>query len=223
MNLQRYKWPVVVAAGLHGALFVSFQDTTRAIRPPDRPGVLIPWPLPDPVTAPPSEDTKEEHHEVSPMPRGTPRPEIPDDMRPAKDPKFPLPLDPSSPNAPREITKIGPIGMPDGIGPGEWNRTRPPIATAAMLDRVPNAKVQIAPDYPAAMRHDGIEGSVTVEFEVSATGSVVSARVVRSTHREFEPPALRAVWKWRFAPGRRFGRAVPFRMTIPIEFSITAN
>ena len=40
------------------------------------------------------------------------------------------------------------------------------------------------------------------------------------TDREFVEPALRAVRHWRFEPGRRDGKAVPFRMTIPIEFSL---
>src|SRR5437764_81480 len=30
MNIQRYKWPVIVAAGLHGALFLSTPDRSIA-------------------------------------------------------------------------------------------------------------------------------------------------------------------------------------------------
>src|SRR6185312_6296726 len=29
MNIQRYKWPVIAAAGLHGALFLSTPDSSR--------------------------------------------------------------------------------------------------------------------------------------------------------------------------------------------------
>ena len=80
--------------------------------------------------------------------------------------------------------------------------------------------MQMAPDYPLAMKHGGIEGSVVVEFDVDRSGQVVGIRVLRSTHREFEEPTLRAVLKWRFEPGRRNGKAVPFRMQVPVDFHL---
>ena len=84
----------------------------------------------------------------------------------------------------------------------------------SQLDSAPRAKVQPSPDYPARMRQDGIGGSVTVEFDVNTSGNVVRAAV---------EPALRAVRAWRFEPGRRDGRIVPFRMAVPIEFGIERN
>ena len=223
MNLQRYKWPVIVAAGLHGALFMSFPDGTVPVRtPPDKPVCVYPVDLVDPVPPAPREDPPDTQP-VTELPRGTPRPDISDVLLPAKDPKFTITLEESNHTTRHDITVIGPPGPIDGTGTGDWNPASPPVVTATMLDREPHAKVQIAPDYPARMRLEGIEGSVTVEFEVNAAGTVVTARVVRSTHREFEAPALRAVLRWRFEPGRRFGRAVPFHMTIPIQFTIAAN
>ena len=223
MNLQRYKWPVIVAAGLHGALFMSFPDGPIPARtPPDKSICVFPVDLTDPVPPAPRDDPADTQP-VTELPRGTPRPDIPDDILPAKDPKFTVPLEESNRTTRHDITVIGPPGPIDGTGTGDWNPVSPSIVTATMLDRVPHARVQMAPDYPAHLRQAGIEGAVTVEFEVDAAGSVVTARVVRSSHREFEAPALRAVLRWRFEPGRRFGRAVPFRMTIPIQFSISAD
>ena len=69
----------------------------------------------------------------------------------------------------------------------------------------------------------GIEGTVMVEFDVNGEGRVVRAAVVHTTRREFAEPALRAVRNWHFEPGKRNGRVVPFRMTVPIQFGLSAN
>ncbi len=91
------------------------------------------------------------------------------------------------------------------------------------LDHVPNAKMQLPPDYPAALRQAGVGGLVMVEFEVNPEGRVVRADAIRCSRREFAEPAVRAVKKWRFEAGRRNGKAVSFRMTVPIEFGIESN
>ena len=83
--------------------------------------------------------------------------------------------------------------------------------------------MQTPPDYPARMRQEGIGGTVLVEFEVNTAGAVVRAAVVDCSRGEFAEPALRAVRQWRFEPGRRHGRVVPFRVTVPIEFGIGRN
>lgn len=91
------------------------------------------------------------------------------------------------------------------------------------LDRRPRAKLQVAPDYPVSLRQGGMEGTVMVEFDVDATGRVVSVRVLRSTEHGFEDATVRAVLKWRFEPGRRDGRAVPFRMSVPVDYRLGAD
>jgi TonB family protein len=73
------------------------------------------------------------------------------------------------------------------------------------------------------MRQSGETGSVMVEFEVDTLGRVIRAVAVRYTHREFVDPAVRAVLRWHFEPGKRHGKTVPFRMAVPIEFGLSAN
>lgn len=63
-------------------------------------------------------------------------------------------------------------------------------------------------------------GAVVVEFIITTSGDVVEARVVRSTHREFENAAVRAVRKWKFAPGEKDGRKVNTRVEQVVEFSL---
>ncbi len=89
------------------------------------------------------------------------------------------------------------------------------------LDQKPVARVQQNPNYPYEMSRAGISGEVLVEFIVTSTGDVVDARVLRSSHREFEMPAKQAVEKWKFKPGRKSGRAVnTSRVQQLLEFSL---
>jgi len=88
------------------------------------------------------------------------------------------------------------------------------------LDRVPAVRMQASPEYPFEMRHQGIDGTVEVEFVVDTDGRVCGARVVSATNRAFEEPALKAVARWRFEPGLVNGRKVKFRMSVPLVFRI---
>ncbi|MDI1320703.1 MAG: energy transducer TonB [bacterium] len=88
------------------------------------------------------------------------------------------------------------------------------------LDQRPVARVQPGPQYPYEMSRAGISGEVAVEFIINTNGDVVDTRVVRSTHREFEIPAMQAVQKWKFKPGRKGGRPVNVRAAQLIEFNL---
>lgn len=77
-----------------------------------------------------------------------------------------------------------------------------------------------APAYPFQMRRAGIEGSVLVEYIVGADGTVIDVQVVRSNNPSFDRPALNAVKKWRFQPGRKNGRAVNARVQQVITFNL---
>lgn len=93
----------------------------------------------------------------------------------------------------------------------------------SQLDQRPVLRVSVTPTFPYEMSRAGINGNVTVEFIISSNGDVTQAQVVRSSHREFEVPAIQAVLKWKFKPGRRGGRAVNVRASQLIEFNLDDN
>lgn len=107
-----------------------------------------------------------------------------------------------------------PPARPAGFGRGLGQ-----IFDISQLDQIPMARLQPQPVYPYEMRRAGITGEVNVGFIVDANGDVRDAYVMNSTHREFEVPAVQAVSKWKFRPGRRGGKAVNTRMSVPIVFS----
>lgn len=86
------------------------------------------------------------------------------------------------------------------------------------IDQRPRAVYQVAAGYPASLRSQKLEGLVTVIFIVDDSGRVVSPRVERASHPDFEAPALDAIRQWKFEPAIRAGKRVSCRMRVPIRF-----
>jgi periplasmic protein TonB len=70
----------------------------------------------------------------------------------------------------------------------------------AFADPVPVSRE--APNYPKGAEARGIEGSVTLKFNVDAGGNVVAPQVVDATPPGvFDAAAIEALTKWKYAPG----------------------
>lgn len=225
MNIQRYVLPVSFAAAFHAALLFGFSE--KAVRDVIRIIEVTLPPLPpkpdEPVVTPPPEPGATVEP-VKPLAGGPTPPEIEPPPALPKTNELAPPEEARPRNPGQDIKIIPPISGPGETGrPGLPGGEMPGIFSKGQLDREPLAKVQPSPDYPARMRQDGVGGSVVVEFVVNTMGVVVRAEAVSYTHREFVEPALRAVRNWRFEPGRRDGRVVPFRLAVPIEFGIERN
>lgn len=220
MNIiTRFKWPVIIAAGLHGALFIPFSsDYMRIPSTTDGKVELRPMPKETETEIPVSADT-----ETPTAGGGEPVTSLPE-APPPLDLKDPFEIPPVSRAAPEKSALnlkdfTGTPGIEGGVGPGEF--AVPSIFKVVNLDRVPRALSRSAPTYPTEMRRNGVTGDVTIEFLVGTDGSVISAEAVRWSRREFVDSAVSAVLKWRFEPGTVNGRKVRFRMAIPIEFYAT--
>lgn len=79
---------------------------------------------------------------------------------------------------------------------------------------------QERPIYPFAMRANGMKGEVIVDFIVDLEGRVRNAYVVRSLNPSFDDPAIEAVRRWKFEPGRIGERPVNTHMQVPIIFTL---
>jgi protein TonB len=87
----------------------------------------------------------------------------------------------------------------------------------ADLDQKPRPVYQPSPTLDSKLRSSG-GGTVYVAFHVDESGRVEEPVVLKSSNAIFDRPALAAVKKWRFEPGRKNGQPVRFRMRIPITF-----
>lgn len=131
---------------------------------------------------------------------------------------FTQPLQPPPP--PGMTASKGAINIPVNPPGANFGKGIKDLFDINNLDQKPVARVQNPPTYPYEMSRAGISGEVAVEFIISATGDVIDTRVIRSSHREFEVPALQAVQKWKFKPGRKGGKNVSTRASQLIEFNL---
>jgi len=101
----------------------------------------------------------------------------------------------------------------------------PPRARAddtiySKVDEYPVPLKTPPPRYPLSLKLQRIEGLVAVAMVIDEHGSVISGTVVKSTHKDFEEPALEAVKGWKFRPAKKDGVAVKVRVTAPLRFKV---
>lgn len=134
---------------------------------------------------------------------------------------FTQPLQPPPP--PGLTAAKGTIAIPV-VKPGtKLGQGMKDLFDVANLDQPPVLRVPVQPNYPFEMRRAGISGEVLVEYIVDSNGRVNAAQVIRSSQREFEQPAMQAVLKWQFRPGRKGGRAVNTRVQQIITFNLNED
>jgi len=83
---------------------------------------------------------------------------------------------------------------------------RPIDTTAIVLAIVP--VIRVPPEYPPDALKRGLEGSVTLKFDVTAGGVVENASVTGSTDSVFDAAALAALTQWRYLPRLAAGKRV---------------
>lgn len=131
---------------------------------------------------------------------------------------FTQPLQPPPP--PGMTAAKGAINIPVNPPGASFGKGIKDLFDINNLDQKPVGRVQNPPQYPYEMSRAGISGEVVVEFIINSNGDVVDTRVIRSSHREFEVPAMLAVQKWKFKPGRKGGKAVATKASQLIEFNL---
>jgi protein TonB len=91
------------------------------------------------------------------------------------------------------------------------------VFSMADLDQKPRPIYQPSPAFGSKLRRRA-PATVYIVFVVDENGRVVKPQVQKSDDPLFEKPALAAVKKWKFEPGKRGGAPVRFRMRVPITF-----
>jgi protein TonB len=84
---------------------------------------------------------------------------------------------------------------------------------------MPRKVHEVAPLYPTIAQKAGIEGVVIIEAVIAVDGSVRDARVLKSVAL-LDRAAIDAVKKWRYAPTRLNGVAVPVIVTVTVQFRL---
>ena len=101
-----------------------------------------------------------------------------------------------TPERPKQATGPETIRVP------RPTQTKPPghdgIIVGAPSDGALVNMVRVSPVYPARALAMGLEGYVVVQFDVDASGRVIDAVAIESSHRVFEREAVRAAERFRF-------------------------
>lgn len=75
-------------------------------------------------------------------------------------------------------------------------------------------------EYPEKARRQGIQGELMLEFTVEPDGSVNRIEVVEPLHPLCDSAAVEGVRSVKFVPAKHNGRAIPVRMTLPVQFRL---
>jgi protein TonB len=132
-------------------------------------------------------------------------------------------MTPEPPPPPGLETAKGVVTIPANPRPAGWGKNYSNLFDISQLDQKPEPRVRISPTYPYEMRRNGVEGTVLVGFICDTDGNVRDAYVLKSDHREFDAPAVQAVSNWKFRAGKRGGKTVNTKMSVPIVFSLNSD
>ncbi len=220
MKLKRpFLLPVAASLGVHALLLFGFAPPVRPVPvEPDEPVLIddcflmiIPRDEEPLVAKDSSGPRKEEAKSVPTLPEVPPVRKVGIDITTQRTSAPVVHFDGPS------TTVIPSVWTGGGEGAGSGG---PPAFPAHLLDNPPHVRYRAAPVYPFEAKRSGLGGEVVVEFLVNERGDVVNPRVVRSSATVFEEPTLRAVARWKFEPGRKDGRTVRFRMSVPVRFNL---
>jgi protein TonB len=205
---------IAIGAGLTLALFLVLPLLEDIGRPPEKSDLSLT--TVDAVEPPPPPPTVEEQ-KPEPPPEAPPSPELTETAPPLDLSQLELALNPGGGDG---ISGDFAVKLSVGAAASAGMQTSEDIFALSDLDQAPRVVYQPAPSYPPDMKKKKIQGTVTILFIVDADGRVKEPKVQKSDHPSFDAPALNAVKRWRFDPGKVGGQPVQFRMRVPITFAL---
>lgn len=156
------------------------------------------------ISAPPPPDSMLDE----PPPPPDAEEEPPPDMQPPPD------LSPAS------LDIGGPVGGSGAAMAGNFGAAAMQNAMANFsmgdMGQKPRPVYQVQPKIPANFRNAA--GRIEVEFVVDTQGRVQNPRVTSSFNAALNEPVLAAIKQWRFEPGQRGGKRVPYKTKMPFKF-----
>nr|WP_308822861.1 energy transducer TonB [Sodalis praecaptivus] len=221
---RRFSWPFIASAGLHASLVAALLYATvppmslpSAVEQPMTVMLVAPEPQQaPPVEQPPDPQPVAPEPEVAPQPVPEPEPEpLPEPPAPVQVPKpVPKPKPKPKPERHREIKPRTPKPETRPASPAP---SAPPVRPAtAPITSAPRATFRSNPIYPPRARALGIEGRISVMYDVNAEGRVENIRIVSAQPRNmFERDVRLAMRRWTYETGKPTAN-----MTVKFQFDI---
>ncbi len=96
-----------------------------------------------------------------------------------------------------------------------------PVVAFWKVEVKPNPINIPKPVYPDLARNAGIEGQCVVEALVDVDGSVIEARIIKSSgNQSLDAAAVEAAYKAKFTPAKQRDKAVRVWVSIPYRFTL---
>lgn len=106
-------------------------------------------------------------------------------------------------------------------GVGYRIKTYPPTVPFFKVEVRPTPVSVPVPDYPSTVRDAGIEGTAVVEALLDLDGSVMDARMLKSSGNQMlDASAVEAALKAKFTPAKQRDKAVRVWISIPYRFTL---
>jgi len=117
-----------------------------------------------------------------------------------------------------QLTDAKALECSDRVIPASQDKT---IIKASDSGPTPDmAKLAKTIVYPEKAKKTGKSGKVILNIKVSETGKPQSISVMNSTDKMFEEPAITAMGKMTFTPGKKNNKPCESNVTIPIKFKL---
>ena len=192
------------------------EETAAPATPPPQPAVEPPPPAPEPPT--PAPEPPPIVKPLEPVPPKTPKPVVPPQAMPRPAEAKPVPKVPPKPSPdPKPQESPPPKPQPSVAIPPAPAPSQARIA----VDKPPVPRRRIKPEYPRGARERGEEGDVTLELDISESGTVNDVRIIASCgFAELEQAAIQTVKRARFTPARRGNSKVPATARLTLTFRL---
>lgn len=199
---------VVGAAGaINVVLLLLASYLINASRPPEQ-DITAPIGVSLVNLAPPAPPKQEAVREEAPPPPAEDKPDVQPDL--------------FQPDFGAAAAGAGDIAVNIDIGGiARSESEREMIFDSVDLDQAPTALVQVPPEYPYRAREQNLEGYVAVKFLVRPDGSVGNVNILKGQPEGvFDDEVRRALFRWKFQPGRLGGEAVASWVVTTLRFDL---
>ena len=87
------------------------------------------------------------------------------------------------------------------------------------LEKKPQVRKQVPPQYPMEAKMQKISGYALAEFIIDTKGNVIDVKIVDSSNRVFNNATIKAISSWKFTPGEKDGRVVKTRTRVRLPYN----
>lgn len=100
-----------------------------------------------------------------------------------------------------------------------WGNENPQFVDVySKWDANPVIKSSSMPKIPDSVNSPDFTGMVSLDLVLDQKGSVIFAKVNKSTHPELEDVSIVAAKQWKFSPAKLGGKAVKAKLRVPFKF-----